>query len=33
MLESKNFNSSLITDGEGTFLLNDIQEGVLDSYK
>jgi hypothetical protein len=33
MLESKNFNSTTITDGHGEFLLSDVQEGVLDSYR
>lgn len=33
MLESKNFNSTTITDGEGEYLLNEIQDGLLDSYR
>jgi SWI/SNF-related matrix-associated actin-dependent regulator 1 of chromatin subfamily A len=33
MLEQKNFDSGLITDGHGTFLLSEVQEGLLDSYR
>jgi SWI/SNF-related matrix-associated actin-dependent regulator 1 of chromatin subfamily A len=33
MLEMKNYDSSMITDGHGEWLLSDIQEGLLDSYR
>lgn len=33
MLESKNFNSTAITDGEGEYLLSEVQDGLLDSYR
>jgi len=33
MLEKKNWDASLISDGEGEALLNEIQDGILDSYR
>jgi SWI/SNF-related matrix-associated actin-dependent regulator 1 of chromatin subfamily A len=33
MLERKNFDASMICDGEGEYLLKAIQDGVLDSYR
>ena len=33
MLEQKYFNSKTITEGEGEWLLEEIQEGLLDSYR
>ena len=33
MLESKYFNSKTITEGEGEYLLEEVQEGILDSYR
>jgi len=33
MLETKNFNSTTITDGLGEFLLSEVQDGILDSYR
>lgn len=33
MLERKNFDASMISDGEGEVLLKEIQDGVLDSYR
>jgi len=32
-LEAKNFASTTITDGAGAFLLGDVQDGILDSYR
>lgn len=33
LLEAKHFNSSTVVDGAGEFLLESIQEGVLDTYR
>lgn len=33
MLESKNFATGEVIDGEGDYLLSDIHEGLLDSYR
>jgi len=33
MLESKNFATGEVIDGEGDYLLADIHEGLLDSYR
>lgn len=33
MLEAKYFNSKTITEGEGEYLLDEVQEGLLDSYR
>jgi hypothetical protein len=33
MLELKHFDSTSLIDGEGAFMLSDVQEGVLDSYR
>lgn len=33
ILESKNFASTTITDGEGEWLLSEVQESLLDSYR
>jgi SNF2 family DNA or RNA helicase len=33
MLEAKNFTATTVTDGVGEFLLTDIVEGVLDTYR
>lgn len=33
MLESKNFASTTISDGEGEYLLSEVQDAILDSYR
>ncbi len=33
MLETKNFDSTQITDGLGEYLLSEVREGLLDSYR
>ncbi len=33
MLEKKNFSSTTITDGQGEWLLSEVQDALLDSYR
>lgn len=33
MLELKHFDSTSLVDGEGAFMLSDVHEGILDSYR
>lgn len=33
MLEAKNFNSTTITDGLGEYLLSEVQDGILETYR